>query len=276
MRLNGLGAGTSVFSARYVGLRHDPRNRRPRQPHVHGCQPRRQPSGDPRRGDHLRLHGPRFLEETDPSGRKDADHRHLRPRQPPRLIHQGAVGLPLRRSGKSPRSPCRGASSRTKTVEGSTPSMPAEGCGSLDAQRLLYIYPGRQVQAAIGYANLRKRPVRLELRPETTGGRFRTDFNIETDRAGRTGEISFTYLIPADKPRYGTVRDALEVLIDRPGATAERSSPTASASTRSPRMQHKNARKPIFSENILKFGPVKHAGPVRKSTLRFRTRAARS
>ena len=32
MRLNGLGAGTSVFSARYVGLRHDPRNRRPRQP----------------------------------------------------------------------------------------------------------------------------------------------------------------------------------------------------------------------------------------------------
>ena len=125
-----------------------------------------------------------------------------------------------------------------------------------------YIYPGRQVQAAIGYANTSKRPVRLELRPETTSGALRTDYPKQI-APGERGEINFTYLIPADKPRYGTVRDALEVLIDG------RSNGTTLVThgigvDPQPADTTQNAPKADFSENILKFGPVKHAGPVRK------------
>lgn len=199
MRLNGLGAGTSVFSARYVGLRHDPRNRRPRQPHVHGCQPRRQPSGDPRRGDHLRLHGPRFLEETDPSGRKDADHRHLRPRQPPRLIHQGAVGLLFGEAENRHAHRAGERHPRQKTVE---ELYPVDAGGGLRLASTLnafsYIYPGRQVQAAIGYANTSKRPVRLELRPETTSGALRPTIRNRSRRANGVKSTSPTSSPPTN------------------------------------------------------------------------------
>ncbi len=103
---------------------------------------------------------------------------------------------------------------RQKTVE---ELYPVDAGGGLRLASTLnafsYIYPGRQVQAAIGYANTSKRPVRLELRPETTSGALRTDYPKQI-APGERGEINFTYLIPADKPRYGTVRDALEVLID--------------------------------------------------------------
>ena len=103
---------------------------------------------------------------------------------------------------------------RQKTVE---ELYPVDAGGGLRLASTLnafsYIYPGRQVQAAIGYANTSKRPVRLELRPETTSGALRTDYPKQI-APGERGEINFAYLIPADKPRYGTVRDALEVLIN--------------------------------------------------------------
>ena len=137
-----------------------------------------------------------------------------------------------------------------------------------------YIYPGRQVQAAIGYANTSKRPVRLELRPETTSGALRTNYPKQI-APGERGEINFTYLIPADKPRYGTVRDALEVLIDG------RSNGTTLVThgigvDRSPRMQHKTPRKPIFRKISLNLDRSNMRDQSGKSTLRFRTRAARS
>ena len=122
--------------------------------------------------------------------------------------------------------------------------------------------PDSGIPAAIGYANTSKRPVRLELRPETTSGALRTDYPKQI-APGERGEINFTYLIPADKPRYGTVRDALEVLIDG------RSNGTTLVThgigvDPQPADATQNAPKADFSENILKFGPVKHAGPVRK------------
>lgn len=152
---------------------------------------------------------------------------------------------------------------RQKTVE---ELYPVDAGGGLRLGSTLnafsYIYPGRQVQAAIGYANTSKRPVRLELRPETTSGALRTDYPKQI-APGERGEINFTYLIPADKPRYGTVRDALEVLIDG------RSNGTTLVThgigvDPQPADTTQNAPKADFSENILKFGPVKHAGPVRK------------
>ena len=162
----------------------------------------------------------------------------------------------------------------TLTIRGNvTPRMksteelyPVDAGGGLRLSTTLnafsYIYPGRQVQAAIGYANTSKRPVRLELRPETTSGALRTDYPKQI-APGERGEINFTYLIPADKPRYGTVRDALEVLIDG------RSNGTTLVThgigvDPQPADATQNAPKADFSENILKFGPVKHAGPVRK------------
>lgn len=152
---------------------------------------------------------------------------------------------------------------RQKTVE---ELYPVDAGGGLRLASTLnafsYIYPGRQVQAAIGYANTSKRPVRLELRPETTSGALRTNYPKQI-APGERGEINFTYLIPADKPRYGTVRDALEVLIDG------RSNGTTLVThgigvDPQPADATQNAPKADFSENILKFGPVKHAGPVRK------------
>lgn len=262
MRLNGLGAGTSVFSARYVGLRHDPRNRRPRQPHVHGCQPRRQPSGDPRRGT-CGCTVPDFSKKPilpgektqitvtyDPANRPGSFTKELwvyssEKRKIATLTVQGSV-IP-----------------RQKTVE---ELYPVDAGGGLRLASTLnafsYIYPGRQVQAAIGYANTSKRPVRLELRPETTSGALRTNYPKQI-APGERGEINFTYLIPADKPRYGAVRDALEVLIDG------RSNGTTLVThgigvDPQPADATQNAPKADFSENILKFGPVKHAGPVRK------------
>lgn len=125
-----------------------------------------------------------------------------------------------------------------------------------------YIYQGQQVQGTIGYANTSKRPVRLELRPETTSGLLRSDYPKQV-APGEQGEINFSYLIPADKPRYGTVRDAQTVVVDG------RSNGTTIVThgigvDPQPADATQKAPKADFSENILKFGPVKHAGPVRK------------
>ena len=166
---------------------------------------------------------------------------------------------------------------RQKTVE---ELYPVDAGGGLRLASTLnafsYIYPGRQVQAAIGYANTSKRPVRLELRPETTSGALRTNYPKQI-APGERGEINFTYLIPADKPRYGAVRDALEDSNKSFQLSALYCwSPTASASTRSPRMQHKTPRKPIFRKISLNLDRSNMRDQSGKSTLRFRTRAARS
>ena len=164
---------------------------------------------------------------------------------------------------------------RQKTVE---ELYPVDAGGGLRLASTLnafsYIYPGRQVQAAIGYANTSKRPVRLELRPETTSGALRTDYPKQI-APGERGEINFAYLIPADKPRYGTVRDALEVLIDgRSNGTTLVThgigvDPQPADATQTP-------RKPIFRKISLNLDRSNMRDQSGKSTLRFRTRAARS
>ena len=152
---------------------------------------------------------------------------------------------------------------RQKTVEELYP-VDAGGGLRLASTRYAfsYIYQGKQVQGTIGYANTSKRPVRLELRPETASGLLRADYPKQI-APGERGEINFSYLIPADKPRYGTVRDALEVTVDG------RSNGTTVVThgigvDPQPEDATQKAPKADFSENILKFGPVKHAGPVRR------------
>ena len=130
---------------------------------------------------------------------------------------------------------------RQKTVE---ELYPVDAGGGLRLASTLnafsYIYPGRQVQAAIGYANTSKRPVRLELRPETTSGALRTHYPKQI-APGERGEINFTYR------SNGTTLVTHGIGVDPQPADATQNAPKAD-----------------FSENILKFGPVKHAGPVRK------------
>lgn len=78
-----------------------------------------------------------------------------------------------------------------------------------------YIYQGRQTQGAIGYANASDRTIRLSLRPQSASGLLSIDAP-QRIAPGQRGEINLSYLIPADKPRYGTLRDALEVAVDGP------------------------------------------------------------
>ena len=93
-----------------------------------------------------------------------------------------------------------------------------------------YIRPGQQVQSAIGYANTSGKTIRLELRPLESSGLLTVTAPREI-APGEQGSINVAYLIPETDPRYGTLRDALEVRASTAAPTARRSSPTASAST---------------------------------------------
>ena len=83
-----------------------------------------------------------------------------------------------------------------------------------------YIYQGRQTQGAIGYANASDRTIRLSLRPQSASGLLSIDAP-QRIAPGQRGEINLSYLIPADKPRYGTLRDALEVAGEACGPAPE-------------------------------------------------------
>ena len=116
--------------------------------------------------------------------------------------------------------------------------------------------------STIGYANASDRTVRLSLRPQDESGLLQVDAP-QRIAPGQRGEINLSYLIPAGTPRYGTLRDALEVAVDgRSNGTTIVAhgigvdARPADAAQKSPRAE--------FSENILKFGPVKHTGPRRK------------
>ena len=113
---------------------------------------------------------------------------------------------------------------------------------------------------------LAARPVRLELRPQASSGLLTADYPREIT-PGEQGEINLAYLIPANKPRYGTLRDALEVRADgRSNGTLivvhgiGIDAPAAnSGSDPAPKVQ--------TIENIIKFGPVKHGGPEQRRPL---------
>lgn len=127
-----------------------------------------------------------------------------------------------------------------------------------------YVYPGRRAQSSIGYVNTSSRPVTLELRPQQASGVF----DIKAPRQiapGARGEIDLAYDIPATAPRYGTLRDVFEVVVDnRTNSTTIMAHaigvdiPAERGNTAPPKAE--------ISENMLKFGPVKHAGPVQRRT----------
>ena len=106
---------------------------------------------------------------------------------------------------------------RTKTTE---ELYPVDAGGGLRLASTLctfsYIREGQQVQSAIGCINTSNRPVRLELHPKESSGLLAADYPREL-APGQTAEINLMYLNPEGAPRYGSLRDALEVRADGRG-----------------------------------------------------------
>ena len=130
-----------------------------------------------------------------------------------------------------------------------------------------YLRPGHPVQGAIGYVNDSRHPLRLELRPLTASGLLRMEAPT-TIAPGERGSIHVSYLLSAEQPRYGTVRDALEVFVD--GRSNGTTLVTHGIGVDPvPAEGGKNRPHSEYSENILKFGPVKQTGPICKQALRL-------
>ena len=128
-----------------------------------------------------------------------------------------------------------------------------------------YIRIGQPVQSTFGYVNDSRHTIRLELRPLTTSGLLRTEAPT-TIAPGERGSINVSYLIPAEQPRYGTIDDALEVVVNgRSNGTILVThgigvdSPAENPGGEIPRSE--------YSENILKFGPVKRSESLRRLAL---------
>ena len=152
---------------------------------------------------------------------------------------------------------------RPKSIE---EQYPVDAGGGLRLSSTLcaftYIYPGVRMQSVIGYANTSQREIRIELRPEVTSGLLSVDYP-QTIAPGAQGQINLGYLIPADRPRYGTVRDAMQVFVN--GQSRDVRIVTHGIGADNPaEMPEGRAPRCEISENILKFGPVKRSAPEQR------------
>lgn len=123
-----------------------------------------------------------------------------------------------------------------------------------------YIYQGQPVFTTIGYANTTNRTLTLDLRPETASGLLSLDYPRKI-APGDRGEITFSYSIPAAKPRYGTLRDLFGVFVD---ARSNDKKLLAHGIAIDKPADTQAAPKSEISDNIIKFGAVKHGAPVQR------------
>lgn len=153
---------------------------------------------------------------------------------------------------------------RTRTIEERYPIETAEGIRfSNSLATFTYIYIGQPMRSAISLINTSTEPRQIELRPTIESGLLTVEAPKEL-AAGERSAINLTYLNPTDSPRYGTIRDAMEVWIDGErvplllvahGVGVDR--PTKTTKERPPKAE--------FSENMLKFGAVKASSkPLRR------------
>ena len=121
------------------------------------------------------------------------------------------------------------------------------------------------MESTVSIVNTAPKSVTLELVPEERSGLL----SVEAPQRlapGEEGVITLAYTIPSAQPRYGTLRDALEVRVDgRTNGTAIVTHgigiDRAEAGTGG-----QNAPKAQIIENIIKFGPVKHGAPRQERT----------
>ncbi len=127
-----------------------------------------------------------------------------------------------------------------------------------------YIYVGAPMRAAVSVVNTADAPRTLELRPRRASGLLTLDYPKQL-APGERSAVNLCYEIDAAAPRYGTIRDALEVWIDgrrcdelllvAHGIGIDR--PASSGGTELPKGE--------MSENILKFGTLdRRAAPERR------------
>ena len=128
-----------------------------------------------------------------------------------------------------------------------------------------YLYPGRMMQSALGFVNDSRRTIRLDLQPVAESGLLKVEYPRQI-APGERGQINLAYLIPAGNPRYGTLRDALEVEVDGRGNGTTLVAhgigvdlPPAETVSALPKAE--------ISENFIKFGPVRRTGAVQRREL---------
>ena len=105
----------------------------------------------------------------------------------------------------------------------------------------------------------RSRPAGEEPDPAIRSGLLRIDAP-ERIAPGARGAINISYLVPADTPRYGTLRDALELFVDGRSRGTTIVAHGIGADNPSDMPEEKAPRSEV-STNVVKFGPVKHGGP---------------
>ncbi len=155
---------------------------------------------------------------------------------------------------------------RTRTIE---ERYPIEGGSGIRFSNSLvtftYIYNGQPMRSAISLINTTSEPHRIELRPSVESGLLTVEAPTLL-AAGERSAINLTYHIPAESPRYGTIRDAMEVWID--GRKAPLVLVTHGLGVDRPTKATKDAPpKAELSENMLKFGAVKAAAKPQRRTL---------
>ena len=205
-------AGASGLRARHLGFG-TIRERRPRQPHFHGRQPRRQAAGDPRRGDLLRLHGARSRAVPSPRAARRRSPSRTTPRTAPAPSPRSCGSIPTN-GRKSPRSPCRAMSRPAKKPRRALPGRCRRGpAAGRDAQRLLLYISGT---ADAGGDRLRQR-FRTARSASRCVRRAQAACSASTPRSesrqASGGEITSPTSSRPTNPA-GTLRDALEVAVD--------------------------------------------------------------
>lgn len=124
-----------------------------------------------------------------------------------------------------------------------------------------YVHQGERVQSSVGVVNTSDRPVALALLPQRTSGCLEATAPQRL-APGEERTIDLAYEVAKERPRYGTLRDALRLEVDgRPSDT--HITAHAIAIDPAPEAQEKRPTSEI-SENFVKFGVLKHdAAPAR-------------
>ena len=129
-----------------------------------------------------------------------------------------------------------------------------------------YIHPGVFAQSAISCINTSDQPLDIELRPDPSirSGLLQTKCPKRLE-AGAPGQINFSYLIPAEAPRYGTLRDAQELFVN--GKSRGITLVTHGIGTDNPASLPKGQEpRSEVSTNVLKYGTVNHGAPIQTIT----------
>lgn len=127
-----------------------------------------------------------------------------------------------------------------------------------------YIYVGRSIASAISLVNASNQPRKLEIRTKQASGLLEIDYPALL-QPGEQSAINFSYTIPATEPRYGTISDLMEITVE--GRTSEKVLLVHGIAVDPPqKAKQQSPPKVELTENILKFGAVKHDGsPVTRT-----------